>query len=113
METYYALTDVTDLKRTIPITLQRIVKGKGNRAGTWSAVKLKEWIDMEKEFYNQVQEGMMPGTASLRNRIDGIITPEGHVYQVLNNKAPFVDWMDFIEQAQEFFMTTETRDEAI
>ena len=52
METYYTLTDVMDLKRTIPITLQRIVKGKGNRAGTWSAVKLKEWIDMEKEFYH-------------------------------------------------------------
>ena len=52
METYYTLTDVTDLKRTIPIMLQRIVKGKGNQMGTWSAVKLKEWIDMEKEFYH-------------------------------------------------------------
>ena len=80
METYYTLTDVTDLKRTIPITLQRIVKGKGNRAGTWSAVKLKEWIDMEKEFYHWVQEKTMPENASLRNRNDGIITLEGHVY---------------------------------
>ena len=67
METYYAITDVMDLKRTIPITLQRIVRGKGNQVGTWSAVKLKEWIDMEKEFYNRVQEGTMPETASLRN----------------------------------------------
>ena len=108
METYYTLTDVTDLKRTIPIMLQRIVKGKGNRAGTWSAVKLKEWIDMEKEFYHQVQEKTMPENALLRNRNDGIITPEGHVYRALNNKVPFVDWMDFMEQAQEFFMTTET-----
>ena len=80
METYYTLTDVTDLKRTIPITLQRIVKGKGNRAGAWSAVKLKEWIDMEKEFYHRVQEKTMPGNMSLRNRNDGIITPEGHMY---------------------------------
>ena len=108
METYYTLTDVTDLKRTIPIMLQRIVKGKGNQMGTWSAVKLKEWIDMEKEFYHRVQEKTMPENVSLRNRNDGIITPEGHMYRALNNKAPFVDWMDFVEQAQEFFMTTET-----
>ena len=67
METYYALMEVTDLKRTIPITLQQIVKGKGNRVGMWLAVKLKEWIDMEKEFYHWVQEGTMPEMASLRN----------------------------------------------
>ena len=50
METYFTLTKVTDLNRTIVITLQRIKKGKGNRAGAWSAVKLKEWVEMEKEF---------------------------------------------------------------
>ena len=55
----------------------------------------------------------MPADALLRNRNDGIITPEGHVYRALNNKAPFVDWIDFVEQAQEFFMTTEMWDEAI
>ena len=51
METYFTLMNVTDLKRTIPIVLQRIVKGKANQAGMWSAVKLKEWISMEKEFF--------------------------------------------------------------
>ena len=96
METYYAITDVMDLKRTIPITLQQIVRGKGNQVGTWSAVKLKEWIDMEKEFYNRVQEGTMPETASLRNWNDGIITSDGQVYRAINNKAPFVDWIDFV-----------------
>ena len=30
METYFTLTKVTDLNRTIVITLQRIKKGKGN-----------------------------------------------------------------------------------
>ena len=80
METYFTLTEVTDLKRTIPITLQQITKGKGNRAGTWSAVKLKEWIDMEKEFFHRVQEKTMLADASLRNRNDGIITPDGMVY---------------------------------
>ena len=55
----------------------------------------------------------MPVDASLRNRNDGIITPDGIIYRALNNKAPFVDRIDFVEQAQDFFMTTETRDEAI
>jgi hypothetical protein len=58
METYFALTKVMDLNRTIIITLQRIRKGKGNRAGAWSAVKLKEWVEMEKEFERRVAEGV-------------------------------------------------------
>ena len=55
----------------------------------------------------------MPENASLRNRNDGMILADGRVYRALQHKAPFVDWMDFVKQAQEFFMTTETRDEAI
>ena len=50
MEPYFTLVQVTDLSQTIIITLQQIHKGKGNRAGTWPAVKLKEWVEMEKEF---------------------------------------------------------------
>ena len=42
------LTKVTD--QMMIITLQQIKKGKGNQAGVWSAVKLKEWVEMEKEF---------------------------------------------------------------
>lgn len=113
METYFTLTEVTNLKHTIPITLQRITKGKGNRAGTWSVVKLKEWINMEKDFFHRIQEGTMPETAMYRNRNDGIITADGHVFRALQHKAPFVNWIDFVEQAQEFFMMTETRDEVI
>ena len=68
---------------------------------------------MEKDFFHRIQEGTMPEDASLRNRNDGIITADGWVYRVLQHKAPFVDWIDFVEQAQEFFMTMETCDEAI
>ena len=60
METYFTLTKVTDLNRTIIITLQWIKKGKGNCARAWSAVKLKEWVEMEKEFESRVAEGLMP-----------------------------------------------------
>ena len=38
---------------------------------------------------------------------------EGLVYRALQHKALFIDWTDFVKQAQEFFMTTETCDEAI
>ena len=50
METYFTLVQVTNLSQTIIITLQQIQKGKGNQAGAWSVVKLKEWVEMEKEF---------------------------------------------------------------
>ena len=55
----------------------------------------------------------MPETATYRNRNDGIIMADGHVFRALQHKAPFIDWIDFVEQAQEFFMMTETRDEVI
>ena len=60
METYFTLMNVTDLNQTIMITLQQIVKGKGNWVGAWLAVKLKEWVEMEKEFTLKKVEGMMP-----------------------------------------------------
>ena len=73
METYFTLTKVTDLNQTIVITLQRIKKGKGNQAGAWSAVKLKEWVEMEKEFEARVADGTMPREATMRQRADGMV----------------------------------------
>ena len=73
METYFTLTKVTDLNRTIVITLQQIKKGKGNRAGAWSAVKLKEWVEMEKEFEVQVVDGTMPREVTMRQRLDRMV----------------------------------------
>lgn len=49
----------------------------------------------------------------MRNRAYRMMTREGRHFAALRNKLPFVDWLDFKGQAQEFFMTTETRDEAI
>ena len=55
----------------------------------------------------------MPTEATMRNRADGMMTREGRHFAALRNKLPVVDWLDFKGQAQEFFMTTETRDKAI
>jgi hypothetical protein len=112
METYFALTKVMDLNQTIIITLQWIRKGKANRAGAWSAVKLKEWVEMEKEFERRVAEGSMPPDATMHQRSDGMMV-DLFAVPPLQNKPPFESWTDFREEAQEFFMTTETRDEAI
>ncbi|KAF8643219.1 hypothetical protein AX14_009593 [Amanita brunnescens Koide BX004] len=81
MEVYFQVVDMDDMGNMILMMLQRIRKGKGNRAGTYSAVKLKEWIDAEREFARRVGEGTMTRIATYEER--------------------------------EFFMTTETRDEAI
>ena len=74
METYFTLTKVMDLNWTIVITLQRIKQEKGNRAGAWSAGKLKEWVEMEKEFESRVVEGSMPKEATMRQRSDGMVS---------------------------------------
>ena len=55
----------------------------------------------------------MLAEATMRNRADGMMTQEGRHYTALRNKPPFIDWLDFKGQAQEFFMTMETRDEVI
>ena len=81
--------------------------------GAWSVVKLKEWVEMEKEFEIRKAEGTMPAEATMRNRADRMMMQEGRHYTALRNKPPFINWLDFKGQAQEFFMTTETRDKAI
>ena len=47
MEVYFQVVDMDDMGNMILMMLQRIRKGKGNRARMYSAVKLKEWIDAE------------------------------------------------------------------
>ena len=76
------------------------------------AVKLKEWVEMEKEFEARVADGTMPWEATMRQRSDGMVAG-GLLVAPLRHKPPFEDWVQFRDEAREFFMTTETRDEAI
>jgi hypothetical protein len=94
METYFTLTKVTDLNQTVIITLQQIRKGKANCAGAWSAVKLKEWVEMEKEFKTHVREGLMPKDATMHQRSDGMMV-DAFAVLPLRNKPPFESWVDF------------------
>ena len=48
----------------------------------------------------------------MRQRSDGMVA-RGLLVAPLQHKPPFEDWIQFRDEAQEFFMTTETRDEAI
>lgn len=50
MEVYFQVVDMDDMGNMILMMLQQIRKGKENQAGTYSAVKSKEWIDVEREF---------------------------------------------------------------
>jgi hypothetical protein len=47
MEVYFQVVDMDDMGNMILMMLQQIRNGKGNRAGTYSVVKMKEWIDAE------------------------------------------------------------------
>ena len=78
----------------IVITLQQIKKGKGNQAGAWSAVKLKEWVEMEKEFEVRVADGTMPREATMRQRSDRMVAG-GLLVAPLQHKPPFENWIQF------------------
>ena len=60
----------------------------------WSAVKLKEWVEMEKEFEAQVADGTMPREATMRQRSDGMVAG-GLLVALLRHKPPFEDWVQF------------------
>ncbi|KAF8671904.1 hypothetical protein AX14_005634 [Amanita brunnescens Koide BX004] len=113
MEVYFQVVDMDDMGNMILMMLQRIRKGKGNRAGTYSAVKLKEWIEAEREFARRVGEGTMTWIATYEERVNGVYAGGVLVYPPLSPKPPYTSWADFTTKLQEFFMTTETRDEAI
>ncbi|KAF8670115.1 hypothetical protein AX14_005943 [Amanita brunnescens Koide BX004] len=72
MEVYFQVVNMDDMGNMILMMLQRIRKGKGNRAGTYSAVKLKEWIDAEREFARRVGEGTMTRIATYEERIQAL-----------------------------------------
>ena len=113
MEVYFQVVDMDDMGNMILMMLQQIRKGKGNRAGTYSAVKLKEWIDAEWEFARRVVEGTMTRIATYEERANGVYAGGIEVYPPLSPKPPYMSWRDFTTKLQEFFMTTKTRDEAI
>ena len=62
--------------------------------GAWSAVKLKEWVEMEKEFEARVVDGTMPQEATMRQRSDGMVVG-GLLVVPLRHKPPFEDWVQF------------------
>ena len=62
---------------------------------------------MEKEFEAQVVDGTMPREATMRQRLDRMVAG-GVLVAPLRHKPPFEDWIQFRDEAQEFFMTMET-----
>ena len=80
---------------------------------TYSAVKMKEWIDAEWEFIQRVGEGTMSHLALYEERANGVSTTGVMVYAPLSLKPPYTSWEDFTTKLQEFFMPTKTQDEAI
>ena len=74
---------------------------------------VKEWIDAEREFIRRVGDGTMTRIATYEERANGVYAGGVEIYPPLSPKPPYTSWPDFTTKLQEFFMTTETRDEAI
>jgi len=128
MRAYFALTEVLNGTQMIAIALQRIKGGTANRAENWAGVKLQEFMEFIDEITNtprakdytwrQLRMGVEP-----RDEVVGVVSPTGEMVVTprpaelgiapFTHQPPFDDWNDFEAKALAFFMTTETRDEAI
>lgn len=123
------MTEVFNDSQTIVIALQRIKGGTANRAENWAGVKLQEFMDFQAEFvrkrataegytWAEMRTGAMPVT-----RVPAVVGPVGVILSAeiparaglaaFTHAPPFDGWADFEVKAAAFFMTTETRDEAI
>src|SRR6266550_3628000 len=124
MRAYFQMVGLMGIVNNITISLQRMKGGTANRAENWAGVKMQEFLDFQTEWTERgddAMEGMTwalcrTGRAAVPARLapDGtMMTPAITEVPAFVNPLPFDGWGDFQEKALAFFMTTETRDEAI
>ena len=69
-------------------------------------------MDSQTRYEELVNEGTCPDNLTYKEQRDGIHNNEWE-FAGMHLPPPFVDWKDFTTQAKDFFMDTETREEAI
>jgi DNA-binding transcriptional MerR regulator len=115
---YYFGQNVTDGFARMTYSIQRIRKGKNNRAANWANGKIGEQANFDEERVAFI--AAYPGRTYTTDEIFTVI-PEAAatatheawpVYEFVH-KPPFRSWEDFTQQARDYFLTTETRDMAI
>jgi hypothetical protein len=118
MNYYFGQVNVTDGFARMTYSIQRIRKGKNNRAANWANGKIGEQANFDEERVAFI--AAYPGRTYTTDEIFTVI-PEAAatatheawpVYEFVH-KPPFRSWEDFTQQARDYFLTTETRDMAI
>jgi hypothetical protein len=118
MNYYFGQVNVTDGFARMTYSIQRIRKGKNNRAANWANGKIGEQANFDEERVAFI--ATYPGRTYTTDEIFTVI-PEAAatatheawpVYEFVH-KPPFRSWEDFTQQARDYFLTTETRDMAI
>jgi hypothetical protein len=118
MNYYFGQVNVTNTFTRMTYAIQRIRKGKNNRAANWANGKIGEQalFDEERTAFVVAYPGRAYTTEEIFTVIPAVATTAEHeawpAYEFVH-KPPFRSWDDFAQQARDYFLTTETRDMAI
>jgi hypothetical protein len=99
-------------------SIQRIRKGKNNRAANWANRKIGEQANFNEEraAFHTTYPGQVYTNKEIFTVIPAVAATAEHeawpAYEFIH-KPPFRSWDDFAQQARDYFLTTETRDMAI
>src|SRR6266550_2490867 len=116
MNYYFTQVRLTDNIDRVTYAIQRIRKGKGNRATNWANGKIGEiaQFDEERERFMITYPGRPCTNALAKTVIPAEPAGDGHhdgwPEYVFAHKPPFATWGEFCEEARQYFLTTETRD---
>jgi hypothetical protein len=118
MNYYFGQVNVMDGFTRMTYSIQRIRKGKNNRAANWANRKIGEQANFDEEQVTFI--ATYPGRTYTTDEIFMVIpaaaataTHEAWPEYEFVHKPPFRSWEDFTQQARDYFLTTETRDMAI
>jgi hypothetical protein len=118
MNYYFGQVNVTNTFTRMTYAIQRIRKGKNNRATNWANGKIGEQalFDEERATFTATYPGRVYTTEEIFTEIPEVAATAKHgawpVYEFVH-KPPFRSWDDFAQQARDYFLTTKTRDMAI
>jgi hypothetical protein len=115
---YFGQVRITDEQERIAYAIQRIRKGKNNKAQNWSNSKINQMALYGEELaqFNMDYPGRNPTIQQIATVCPEI--PAHGIYldwpeYIFIHKIPFVGWAAFAEEARRYFLTTETREKAI
>ena len=103
----------------IAYAIQRVRKGKGNRAGNWANGRINEIAQYAEERAQFAID--YPGRTFTIDEMKTIVLaveaeegvhPAWPEYEFAH-KHPFTTWVKFHEEMRQYFLTTETRAEAV